>query len=104
MKVQESFVDSHFKAIPSVGSFSGRRFAGSHSQELGGHADGSGDWDFLVESALFVLRTRLFKVLEVSRSQCETNAMENLLVLIGGLDILLDGRSVRHVALPTGAK
>ena len=49
-KINNSLVNSHFKMIPSVGTFTARGLTGGDTKDLGGHTDGTGNLDLLINS------------------------------------------------------
>lgn len=81
VQVNQALVDAHFKAVPSVGTFSTGSLTGGNSQLLGGKTDGSSDMELLVQGGLLQISTDFLQVLHVARSQSDTDAVDNL---IGG--------------------
>ena len=49
--INDTLVDSHLEAIPSVGTLTARGLTGGDAQDLGGHASGSLDLDALILSS-----------------------------------------------------
>ena len=47
-KINHSLVNSHFKMIPGVGTFTARGLTGGDTENLGGHTDGTGHLDLLI--------------------------------------------------------
>ena len=89
VKVDQTLVDAHLKAIPSVGTFSGRSLSGGDDQLLGGHTDGSADVKLLVQGNLLQITADLLDVGNIARSQSDTNAVDHgggglwVLILLG---------------------
>ena len=85
-KINDSLVDSHFKVIPSVGTFTARGLTGGDTEDLGGHTDGTSNLDLLIDgntldiSAGYVLinnktKGTLFDGLDVGGDESNTNTM-----------------------------
>ena len=49
-QINHTLVDSHLQMLPGVGTFSARRLAGSDTEVLGRHTDGSSHLHLLVGS------------------------------------------------------
>lgn len=81
MQVDQTLVDAHFEAIPSVGTLSTGSLTSSDLQDLGGETHGSTDMELLVQRGLLQVSADLFQVLDVARSQGNANAVDNL---VGG--------------------
>jgi hypothetical protein len=60
IQIDDTFVDSHLESIPSVGTLTTWRFAGGHSQNLGGHADRTANFQVLANSTVFEFSADLF--------------------------------------------
>ena len=95
VQVNETLVDAHFKAIPSVGTFTGGSLTSGDHQLLGWHTNRSGDVQVLVNGTLFEVSADLFQVGDITRSQGDTDAVNHL--FFGRSDILFGGRNVRHL-------
>jgi hypothetical protein len=94
VQVDQSLVNSHFEAVPCVGTFTTGRLTSGNLQDLGGKTNRAGNMQVFVRGTLLQVSADLFEVLDISRSQSNANAVHNL--LLGGGDILLDGGNVRH--------
>ena len=87
MKVNDTLVNAHFKAIPSVGTLSRGSLASGNPQLFGGHADRATNVQLFIKGALFQIGTDFFNIFDIAR--CERNANPvNLRVLDGRSDIL----------------
>ena len=71
--VEDSLVDSHFKAIPGVGTVTTRGTSGSDSEALGGHAVGSLGLEVGVLGAGDDLRAGLFEGLDESGGESHSD-------------------------------
>lgn len=91
VQIDQTLVDAHFEAIPSVGTLSGRSLTGGDSQLLGRHANRSTDVKLLVEGGLLQVGADLFKVLDVAAGKGDADAVDNG-VLRGGSGFLLESR------------
>jgi hypothetical protein len=81
VQVDQALVDAHFEAVPGVGTLSTRSLTGGNSQVLGGETDGSSDMKLLVQRGLFQVGANLFQVLDITGSQGDADAVDNL---VGG--------------------
>jgi hypothetical protein len=81
VQVDQTLVDAHLEAIPSVGTLSRRSLTGGDSQDLGRHTDGSTDMELLVQRGLLEVGTDLFQVLDIAGGQGDADAVDNL---VGG--------------------
>ncbi len=76
MKINQPLVDSHLEGIPSVGTLSAGRLTGSDPELLGGHTDGSGNLKLLGDSSALEVGAYLLDVLDVARSEGDTDAVD----------------------------
>ena len=76
VKVNETLVDAHLKAIPSVGTLSGRSLSGGDAQALGWHTDGSLDVELAVEGDLFEVGADLFQVSDIATGESDADAVD----------------------------
>ena len=95
MEIDQTLVDAHFETIPGVGTFSTGGLSGGDTKDLGGHANGSTDVKFLIESPLLEIGTDLFKVGDVAGSQGDSDAVDNFIGGRGAGGVLL-GWVSRH--------
>lgn len=93
MQIDQTLVDAHFEAIPSVGTFSRRRLTGGDAQLLGRHTDGSSDVKLLVEGGLLQVGANLLEVLDIAARKSDANAVDNG-ILWGGRSFLLESRHI----------
>ena len=94
MQVDQTLVDAHLEAIPSVCTLTTGGFTGGDAQDLGGETDGSRNVQVLVDGTLLQVSADLFEVGDIARSQSNADAVDNL--LLGGGGVLLDRGNVRH--------
>jgi hypothetical protein len=97
VQVDQALVDTHFEAIPSVGTFTGGGLTSGDTQGLGGHTDRTRNMQFLVNGAFLQVSTDLLQVGDVAASQSDADAVNH--GIFGGSDVLLDGGYVRHDVL-----
>lgn len=79
MQVDQSLVDAHLKAVPGVGTFSGRSLTSSNPQDFGGKTDRSAHMKFLIQRGLLQVGADFLQVLDVARSQSDADAVNNLI-------------------------
>ena len=65
VQVKNTLVDSHLPPIESVGTLTARRLPHAQAQDLGWHADRSGDLELLAQSLVLELRADLLQGLNV---------------------------------------
>lgn len=95
VQVDDALMNAHFESIPSVGTFSGRSLTGSDAQLASRKAHRSRNVQFLVQSGLLQDVTDLLQVGNISRSQSDADAVDNL-VFSDGIGFLFHRRGVRH--------
>jgi hypothetical protein len=97
VQVNQTLVDTHFEAIPRVGTFTGGGLTGGDTQGLGRHTDRTRNMQFLVNGTFLQVGTDLLQVGDVAASQSDADAVND--GIFGGSDVLLDRGYVRHDVL-----
>jgi hypothetical protein len=69
-------VDSHLETIEGLGTVTTRGLTGGDTENLGGETNGTLDLKLLVLSTLDEITGNLFEVLDVTRSQSDTDTMD----------------------------
>ena len=89
VEIDEALVDAHLEAVPGVGTLTTGGLTGGDAKDLGGHADGAGNVELLVEGSLLEVGADLLEVLDVARGEGDADAVDNLGILAHGRDFLL---------------
>ena len=89
VQIDEALVDAHLEAVPGVGTLTTGGLAGGDAKDLGGHADGAGHVELLVEGSLLEVGADLLEVLDVARGEGDADAVDNLGIVSHGRDLLL---------------
>lgn len=76
VQVDQTLVDSHLEAIKSLGTVTTRRLTGGNTKNLGRETDGTLDLELLILGTLDEIRRDLFQVLDVARSQGDTDTVD----------------------------
>ena len=94
VKIDDTLMDAHLEAIPSLGTFTARSFTGGDPQGFGGHPDGSLNFEFLVLGSLDEVGADLFEALDVPGGQGDPDTV-NWAFFGGRLGILVHRHVVR---------
>lgn len=86
VKVEDALVDAHLEAIEGVGTLTTRRLADQELEDLGGHADGAGHLQVLLQSLVLELGAHLLDGLHVSGGQGDADAVDHIAFGIAGLN------------------
>ena len=88
MKIDDALVDTHLEAIPGLGTFTTRGLTGGDPQGLGGHPDGSLNFEVLILGSLDEVSADLFEALHVPGGQGDPDTV-NWAFFGSGLSILV---------------
>jgi hypothetical protein len=75
LKIDQTLVDAHLKAIPGVGTLTARGLTGGDTKSLGRKTDRSGMDEVLLLGTTNEIGAYLLKSLDLTRSQSDTNVM-----------------------------
>ena len=92
VQIDDTLVNAHLEAIPSLGTFTTRSLSGGDPQGLGWHTHGSFDLQFFILGSLDEVVADLFETLHISGSQGDPDTV-NWPFFGGWLSILIH----RHV-------
>merc|ERR1719400_69273 len=92
MQINDTLVNAHLEAIPSLGTFTTRSLSGGDPQGLGWHTHRSFDLQFFILGSLDEVVADLFETLHISGSQGDPDTV-NWPFFGGWLSILIH----RHV-------
>ena len=76
VQVDQTLVDLHLELVKGFGTVTTRRLTGGDAKDLGGETNGTLDLELLVFGTLNEVAGNLFKVLDVTRRQGDTNAVD----------------------------
>ena len=76
MQIDESFVNAHLEAIPSVGTFTRRGLAGGDFQNFCRQSDGSLAVQFLLHGTLLEIGANLFQIRYVAAREGDPDPVD----------------------------
>jgi hypothetical protein len=76
VQIDQTLVDSHFETIKSFRTVTARRLTGGDTENLGGETNGTLNLELLILSTLDEIRRDLFQVLDITRSQSDTDTVD----------------------------
>lgn len=88
VQVQDTLVDAHLEAVPSVGTLTTRGLADQQLQSLGGHSHRSSHLETHVHSLLLELSAQLLHGIDLSGGNSDADSVDCL--LFSSLSILKD--------------
>lgn len=87
MQVQDALVDAHLPAVEGVGTLTARRLADHKAEDLGGHADGAGDAELLLEGLVLELGADLLEGLHLGGGEGDADAVDGRGLHLSGLSL-----------------
>jgi hypothetical protein len=85
VQVQDALVDAHLPSVVGVGTLTARGLAHEQLQLLGGHADGAGHLEVLLESLVLELGANLLKSIDLAGGQGDADAVDGRFLDLRGL-------------------
>ncbi|KAG1080411.1 hypothetical protein G6F42_023365 [Rhizopus arrhizus] len=76
VQVDQTLVNSHLETIEGLGTVTTRRLTGGDTENLGGETNGTLNLKLLILGTLDKITGNLFEVLDVARSQSDTDTMD----------------------------
>merc|ERR1711872_563300 len=77
VEIDHALVDAHLEPVPSFGTFTAGRFTGGDAKSLGGNSHRTLDLELLVFGALDQIGAHLFQALHISRSESNSDAVDD---------------------------
>jgi len=78
VQVDQTLVNSHLETIEGLGTVTTRRLTGGDTENLGRKTDGTLNLELLILGTLDKIRRDLFQVLDIARSQGDTDTVDPL--------------------------
>lgn len=76
VQIDQTLVDSHLETVEGLGTVTTRRLTGGDTENLGGETNGTLDLELLVLGTLDKIAGDLLEVLDVTRSQSDTDTVD----------------------------
>jgi hypothetical protein len=76
VKIKDTLVHAHLPSVEGVGTLTAWRLADHQADELGGHADRTGDLEVLLKSLVLELSAHLLEGLDLGGGQGDADAVD----------------------------
>ena len=91
VQIDDTLVQAHLEAIPSLGTLTARGLTGGDTQNLGRHADGALDTQLLLLGSADQISANLLQTADIARGQRDANAVYGRGLGNGLLNVLSSG-------------